>query len=158
MGEEEESERIRRKLKERLQGKASVVQEVKESEQDGLRLKLLQRMRQEEERKQQEPPPVKKKKKIPVKKPAELKPSTTQPAGEEGSIMNRFEKVRKRLRNESSDEDSEEERKKTKGSQYEMMKRKMEKKLKNKQKNREIRWRKGEEKCVTVLHVLKEME
>ena len=48
--EEEESERIRRKLKERLQGKASIVQEGKESEQDGLRLKLLQRMRQEEER------------------------------------------------------------------------------------------------------------
>ena len=54
------------------------------------------------------------------------------------SIMDRFEKVRKRLRNESSDEDSEEERKKTKGSQYEMMKRKMEKKLKNKQKTDKI--------------------
>ena len=104
--EEEESERIRRKLKERLQGKASVAQEGKESEQDGLRLKLLQRMRQEEERleliylwnslvaptcspflisrKQQEPPLMKKKKKIPAKKPAEPKPSTTQAANEEG--------------------------------------------------------------------------
>merc|ERR1711872_479114 len=120
--EEEESERIRRRLKERLQGKASVAQEGKESEQDGLRVKLLQRMRQEEERKQQEPP-LMKKKKIPVKKPAKPKPSTTPAANEEGSIMDRFEKVRKRLRNESSDEDSEEERKKTKGSQYEMMKR-----------------------------------
>merc|ERR1711963_329138 len=97
--EEEESERIRRRLKERLQGKASVAQEGKESEQDGLRLKLLQRMRQEQERKQQEPPLMKKKKKIPVKKPAKPKPSTTPAANEEGSIMDRFEKVRKRLRN-----------------------------------------------------------
>merc|ERR1719397_2491575 len=51
---------------------------------------------------------------------------------EEGIIKDRFEKVRKRLRNDSSDDDSEEETKKAKGCQFEAMKKKMEKKMKSK--------------------------
>merc|ERR1711934_689366 len=63
---------------------------------------------------------------------AEPKPSIIQSTSEEGIIKDRFEKVRKRLRNDSSDDDSEEESRKTKGSQFEAMKRKMEKKMKSK--------------------------
>jgi len=54
-----------------------------------------------------------------VKTAAEAKPSIIQSTSEEWTIKDRFEKVRKRLRNESSDDDSEEESRKTKGSQFE---------------------------------------
>merc|ERR1711981_1107245 len=49
----------------------------------------------------------KKKKKSTVKTAAEPKPSVVQSTSEEGTIKDRFEKVRKRLRNDSSDDDSE---------------------------------------------------
>merc|ERR1712130_686334 len=126
------SERIRRKLRERLQARTPVPEE---SEQDRLRSKLLQaqKKRQEEERRQQEKHlSKKKKKKSAVKTAAEAKPPIIQSTSEEWTIKDRFEKVRKRLRNESSDDDSEEESRKTKGSQFEAMKKKMEKKLKSK--------------------------
>ena len=128
---DDESERIRRKLKERLRAKTPVLEE-REGEQDSLRSKLLMKMRQQEERSKEEKPQSTKKKKIASKKIVEPKPSAIQSTSEEWTIKDRFEKVRKRLRNESSDDDSEEEKKKSKGNQFEAMKKKMEKKMKSK--------------------------
>merc|ERR1712228_1139401 len=114
---DDESDRIRRKLKERLRAKTPVLEE--RGEQDSLRSKLLMKMRQQEERSKEEKPQSTKKKKIASKKIVEPKPSAIQSTNEEWTSKDRFEKVRKRLRNESSDDDSEEEKKKSKGNQFE---------------------------------------